>query len=86
MKQISKCSRMRDALFGALCAAATAGFSASATAQSVADKYPDKPIKIIVPFAPGGSTDIIARIIGQKMTEKWGQTGRGRDAAGRGDR
>ncbi len=74
MKQIGKCSRMRDALFGALCAAATAGFSASATAQSVADKYPDKPIKIIVPFAPGGSTDIIARIIGQKMTEKWGQT------------
>src|SRR5215470_10848828 len=43
-------------------------------AQSVADKYPDKPIKIIVPFAPGGSTDIIARVIGQKMTENWGQT------------
>ena len=40
----------------------------------MADKYPDKPIKIIVPFAPGGSTDIIARVIGQKMTEAWGQT------------
>src|SRR5207237_7553458 len=43
-------------------------------AQSPADKYPDKPIKIIVPFAPGGSTDILARVIGQKMTESWGQT------------
>ena len=49
-------------------------FGRSAAAQSVADKYPDKPIKIIVPFAPGGSTDIIARVVGQKMTEHWGQT------------
>jgi tripartite-type tricarboxylate transporter receptor subunit TctC len=38
-----------------------------------ADKYPDRPIKIIVPFAPGGSTDILARVIGQKMTENWHQ-------------
>jgi tripartite-type tricarboxylate transporter receptor subunit TctC len=45
----------------------------SAVAQSPADKYPDKPIKIIVPFAPGGSTDVLARVIGQKMTESWGQ-------------
>jgi tripartite-type tricarboxylate transporter receptor subunit TctC len=35
--------------------------------------YPDKPIRIIVPFAPGGSTDVIARVIGQKVTEAWGQ-------------
>ena len=60
-----------SALAGALCAA---GLATTAAAQSVADKYPDKPIKIIVPFAPGGSTDIIARVIGQKMTEQWGQT------------
>lgn len=59
------------AFIGALAAAA---LPVSAAAQSVADKYPDKPIKIIVPFAPGGSTDIIARVIGQKMTERWGQT------------
>jgi tripartite-type tricarboxylate transporter receptor subunit TctC len=54
--------------------AAAAVFAASgACAQSPADKYPEKPIKIIVPFAPGGSTDILARVIGQKMTENWGQ-------------
>jgi tripartite-type tricarboxylate transporter receptor subunit TctC len=54
---------------------ASAGFAATpGLTQSVADKYPDKPIKIIVPFAPGGSVDIVARVIGQKMTEAWGQT------------
>jgi tripartite-type tricarboxylate transporter receptor subunit TctC len=46
---------------------------AGAAAQSTADKYPDRPIKIIVPYAPGGSTDIIARVLGQKMTENWNQ-------------
>ena len=44
-----------------------------AAAQSPADKYPEKPIKIIVPFAPGGSADILARMIGQKMTDNWRQ-------------
>ena len=43
-------------------------------AQSPADKYPEKPIRIIVPFAPGGSVDIVARVIGQKFTEAWGQS------------
>jgi tripartite-type tricarboxylate transporter receptor subunit TctC len=58
----------------ALALAAAALAAVSAQAQSPADKYPEKPIKIIVPFAPGGSTDILARVIGQKMTENWGQS------------
>ena len=39
-----------------------------------AQNYPNKPIKIIVGFSPGGGPDIAARIIGQKLTEKWGQS------------
>ena len=45
----------------------------SALAQSAADRYPDKPIRIIVPFPAGGSVDAIARAIGQRMQENWGQ-------------
>jgi tripartite-type tricarboxylate transporter receptor subunit TctC len=37
-------------------------------------KYPDKPVKIIVPWAPGGSTDAIARALGQSLSEKTGQS------------
>jgi tripartite-type tricarboxylate transporter receptor subunit TctC len=48
-------------------------FATGATAQAPADKYPERPIKFIVPYAPGGSTDIIARVLGQKMLENWGQ-------------
>ncbi len=51
----------------------TGTLGSTALAQGSADKYPDKPIKIIVPFAPGGSTDILARVLGQKMQENWGQ-------------
>lgn len=36
--------------------------------------YPSKPIRIIVAYTPAGTTDILARAVGQKMTEAWGQT------------
>lgn len=50
--------------------AAVAGASGSAIAQ---DKYPSKPVTIIVPQAPGGANDTIARIVAQKLTEQMGQ-------------
>ena len=40
---------------------------------AAAQVYPNKPIRMIVPWNPGGTSDTIARILGQKMTESWGQ-------------
>ncbi|MGE0559037.1 MAG: tripartite tricarboxylate transporter substrate binding protein, partial [Burkholderiales bacterium] len=49
-------------------------FSCGAVAQDKAvAAYPSKPIRVIVPFAPGGGLDISTRLIGRKLTEKWGQ-------------
>jgi len=39
-----------------------------------AQSFPEKPIRIIVGFAPAGAADIFARILGQKLTYAWGQT------------
>jgi tripartite-type tricarboxylate transporter receptor subunit TctC len=53
-------------------AAAIAAF-AFCTSLAQAQTYPSKPIKIVVPFPPGGTTDIVARMVAQRMSEAMGQ-------------
>src|SRR3954471_23562042 len=45
----------------------------SASAASTAQDFPTRPIRLILGFAPGGSTDLVARVVAQKMAESWGQ-------------
>ncbi len=47
--------------------------SAAAPLPALAQAYPAKPIRLIVPFPPGSTPDIVGRMLGQKLTEAWGQ-------------
>ena len=51
---------------------ASAGFS-PASAQSDASSYPSRPVRVIVPYPPGGGADILARILSEKAQARWGQ-------------
>ena len=58
---------------GSLAAAAMLLSAAVSQAQTPAGSYPDRPVKIIVPFAPAGPTDVVARLIAQKLSERLGK-------------
>ncbi len=51
----------------------TTGLSSHAVLAQTAANFPNKPVRFIAPFPPGGSTDLLARLVAQKLTESWGQ-------------
>src|SRR5215212_486584 len=68
---LMKITKLGGALLGAVFAVLSAVNAASA--QDAAATYPNKPIRVIVPFAAGGGNDIFARLVGQKLSEILGQ-------------
>lgn len=63
----------RRASFAALVASAVIGLPFATVATVQAADYPTKPIRFIVPYTAGGTTDLVARTVGQKVSEKLGQ-------------
>jgi tripartite-type tricarboxylate transporter receptor subunit TctC len=57
-----------------LAAAVVAALSAVSTTPSGAQTYPDHAVRVIIPFAPGGSIDTLGRIVAQKLGELWSQS------------
>ncbi len=53
--------------------AVTAALGAAAAAAQTAEPFPSRAVRIIVAFPPGGGTDIVARVLGAKLSEAWGQ-------------
>jgi tripartite-type tricarboxylate transporter receptor subunit TctC len=66
---------MRKLVHVAVLAGAALAFAATQSVAQSADDFPNRPVRIIVLQAPGAGTDLVARLLAQKMSELWGQQG-----------
>lgn len=64
---------MRTPRFRLVAGAVLTALTASLTVPVAAQTFPSKPVRLIVPFAPGGFTDVVARILGQRLSVSMGQ-------------
>ena len=64
---------MRTLRFHLVAGAVLTALAASLSVPVAAQTYPSKPVRLIVPFAPGGFTDVVARILGQRLSVSMGQ-------------
>ncbi|MFM9458663.1 hypothetical protein ACKI1W_47530, partial [Streptomyces europaeiscabiei] len=70
MDRMEDLMRRRSVLMGAV----AASLAAPAVAQQGAQQFPSKPIRVVVPYTPGGGADTTARLIAPKLQEALGQT------------
>lgn len=65
-------SRRTGVVLLVLAAVPTTSYAAAPAKDATAD-YPSRPIRMVVPFPPGGATDILARVVGKRLTDAWSQ-------------
>ena len=70
---MSRMSRLRRHLSALLPLALSAGLALTAAPAAAQSDFPNKPVRLIVPFPPGGVTDIVARAVAVKLASEWGQ-------------
>src|SRR3982074_2025855 len=70
---MSKCRRVFQTLRTMMCAVIAAASLGLGAGEATAQKWPEKTVRIVTPFAPGGGTDVFARILAQRLSEVLGQ-------------
>ena len=64
----------RRSIIGSACAAAVVPAAAIVPVTARAANFPEKPVKLIVGFAPGGATDVVSRLLAERLAELWGKS------------